>query len=170
VRGLALDSRFPRKVWQFTTVPGQEEYELPSDWLIPVDVEVGGLIVNSSNPAQIAQIKRGDLTLHDAGAWYVSKDGGSLCLYPDFGTQAAEVTYVFTPQALVLGTDVPDQFPEQFHPALIHHAAANYYSNIEDDPEMAASEQEKYDADVLKLERYRIARTTGDRPFRRGGP
>lgn len=168
MRGLALDSRFPRKVWQFTTVPGQEEYELPSDWLIPVDVEVGGLIVNSSNAAQVAQIKRGDLTLHDAGAWYLSKDQGSLCLYPDFGAQAAEVTYVFTPPALVLEADIPSQFPEQFHSALIHHAAENYYSKIEDDPEMAAAEKQRYDEEVLKLERYRISRATGDRPFQMG--
>ena len=166
VRDFARQSRYPRKTVEFVTTDGQFELPLPTDFVLPVRVSVGYQTYGGSDPDTVDRIRGGYLSLNGAGAWYLTADGSAIGLYPTPATgTTVVVTYVYYPTALVLSSDAPSAFPEESHMGLIHHVSAYYYDEIEDNPELAERQYEKFMAKSVELERFRITQSTGDGVF-----
>jgi hypothetical protein len=167
VRDFARISKFPRKVWEFTTVPGQAEYDLPTDWIQPVTVRLNGIVLGGEDPQVVADLEKGYIRSNAPGGyWYLGEGQAKMGLWPT-PNEALTVTsqYVYTPPALVLDEDSPVAFPESFHPALLLHVGAQYYATIEDNPELAAVNDERYRAKAIELDQFRVSQETGDGTF-----
>jgi hypothetical protein len=168
VRDFARLSKYPRKRWDFETVPGQlEGYTVPADWIQQVSVRIDGTVIEGTDPLTIADIAAGYvLSSAPGGYWYLAEDQQSLGIYP-ISTEVRQVAtqYVYTPPALVLDTDTPSAFPESFHSALLLYVAAQYYSTVEDNPELAQVNDERYRAKAAELEQFRISQETADATF-----
>lgn len=148
----------------FDTVPDQQVYSLPDDFVLPVAVYRDGKVQGNSDPGEVANIASGRLRYWGDGLWWL--DQGGLGLYPVPGSvQQVSLEYVFTPPPLVLPDDEPVAFPESFHPALVNYVAKVYYAMVEDNPELAQVNEEKYQQMVGELSRFRVSRETGGGSF-----
>lgn len=166
IRDFARLSGFPRKVWEFETVADTTEYELPSDFIKPVTVRVAGYPLDGTDTNTIADLQAGILTTNSDGAWYLSDDQGHLGIWrTPAEAQTVSVQYVYQPLPLVLDDDVPGAFPDEFHPALIFYVGSVYYATVEDNPDLAAVNDDRYRAKAEELNRHRISLESADETF-----
>lgn len=167
MRDFARISKYPRKVWEFTTTPGQVEYELPTDWIQPVTVRLNGIVLGGEDPQVVADLEKGYIRSSTPGGyWYLAESQQAMGLWPTPSEELAVTSqYVYTPPALVLDGDSPVAFPESFHPALLLYVAAHYYATVEDNPELAAVNDERYRAKAAELDQFRVSQETGDATF-----
>lgn len=131
-----------------------------------------GRPVAPSDRGSIQRVEYGALVLQDDGAWYetVSAAGvRQLTLYPTPGSaQTLELEWVFSPPPFDSASPnaEPSEFPEWWHPKLVHFVAEVYYESIEDNPELAEVQKAKADFAVGELARYDNQRRTGNGVFR----
>jgi hypothetical protein len=87
-------------------------------------------------------------------------------LYPTPGTAAAiELEYVYRPGSLIAPDDEPGWMPPPFHKGLIYAAAAVFFEDVEDNPELAKWNQEKADSIASELRSYDNERGSGNGIF-----
>lgn len=151
----------------FETVPGQAEYGLPSDFVLPRRVVVDGRDFDNASLSEVRSFEAGVLSPASAGVWYLKDDLVGLWQTPT-EVVPVELEYVFQPVELGVPSDVPSAFPESFHPALLFYVKAVYYADVEDNPELEASNRERWDAEIAKLKVHGTKRKTGDGSFRIG--
>lgn len=167
----ARRTRYCRKTVELAAVSGQVAFTLPADFLLPFSVSVGGRPWASSDRQTVRRYEQGELILQDEGVFYeaTDEDGNrGLYLYPaPTSAVTVEIEYVYSPPPLNVdeAAGEPTAFPFYWHPKLLPFAAAVYYGTVEDNPELAAFNQEKADLAVSDLERYDNERATGGGSF-----
>jgi hypothetical protein len=138
--------------------------------LLPISVTVAGVPWQSSSRETVKQYEQGELLLRTIGVWYDAEDEEGvrkLNLYsPPSGAAALEVEYVYRPTAFDTSNlnAEPDEFPDEFHAALLRYVASQYYETVEDNPELAERNGQKFDLAVSELRRYAVQRG-GSTPF-----
>lgn len=143
----------------------------PEDLLLPLSLAVAGHPWGSSDRETVRQFETGELRLTGAGVWYDAPDENGLrklYLYPSpSGGDTLEVEWVY--QAVALSTDTPtgqpSEFPEWWHPKLLHFIGEGYFATVEDNPELAEYHKGKADLAVSDLIRYDNERQAGDGIF-----
>lgn len=105
--------------------------------------------------------------------WYEGTDSaGARALYiyptPAADGDAITVEYVYRAADLSVDDDAPSEFPEEFHPGLLHYVASVYYDTVEDNADLAQRNSERFDGVVSELARHRILRKSGEGVFQLG--
>lgn len=131
--------------------------------------------VNGSEPYSassletVREYEQGRAVLVAVGAWYDGIDdtgARKLVLYPpQESAVSVELEYVYRPASMVDAGDEPAWMPAAFHKGLLYSAAAVYFEDVEDNPELAKWNQEKADAVASELRRHDIDRSAGDGVF-----
>ena len=166
-----MESKYPRKAVDIgPTVAGQDTYDWPDDFLLPIAVSLGSRDpLEATDPATAREYASGSLALLREGAWYEApSESGSrqIILYPMPGEgQAINLEYVYAPPPMTSDSDEPTEIPRPFHEGLLPAAAATYYETVEDNPELAQRNSEQLDLWVGKLVRYDNQRRGGSDPF-----
>jgi len=139
--------------------------------LLALGVTVAGRPWESSSRETVRQFENGELTLRSQGVWYEGTDESGarrLTLYPTPGSAVTlELEWVYAAPNLTVDTPSaePSEFPEWFHPKLLHFAGEIYYPTVEDNPELGEIQKSKADLAISELVRYDNERGAGDGIF-----
>lgn len=178
-KDLGRKSKYPRKKAQLgPTVAGQAAYSHPADFVLPLSVRLAGNLLEDSDPETVAEYESGEGGPGSRGVWYRDVDDQgvrALYLYPvPSAALTLQLEYVFRGPAIGAAdlTAEPSEFPEDFHEKLLYFCAAVYYRTVEDNPELAADNENQANVVVGELVRHGNLERSGTgifRPQRAGG-
>jgi hypothetical protein len=95
--------------------------------------------------------------------------GDELLLYPTPGSggDTLELEWVFRAPELTVDepSGEPSELPPEFHAGLLSYCASVYYETVEDNPELAQRNNEKWELVVAEVQRYAVERASGNGIF-----
>lgn len=150
---LASEARWRQAVQQLaTTDAGVGTYSLPSGLVHLSDVKVGGVVYEWAPEADVWRIDPSD-----RGRWFSLTDDASgtptlqLNPAPDADGQAITGQAVLLPVDLSYGAGAVFVVPEDFHPVIHAGAKADLYEEVDERPDLAALQEQKFNDGVAKL-------------------